>query len=112
MLNDFGLRISDDGPGSVRLELQGDLDMTVAPQLLDSLLCAALAYDRHMITVDFKGVTFMDSSGLSVLVEFNRRLRREQSHMVVANPPPLVLKVMELTGLDTYLDIRPASLQA
>jgi len=110
MMNHFLLQVSDDGP-SVRLAVEGEIDMAVAPRLLDFLLCAAEAFDHHVIALDMKGVTFVDSSGLAVLVEVHERLCQQRSHLVVENPAPIVAQVIALTGLDTFLDVRAASVR-
>jgi len=107
-MNHFVLQVSDDGP-AVRLAVEGEIDMAVAPRLLDFLLCAAEAFDHHVISLDMKGVTFVDSSGLAVLVEVHERLCQRRSHLVVENPAPVVAQVIALTGLDTFLDVRAAS---
>jgi anti-sigma B factor antagonist len=104
----FGLRVRESGDGQVRLEVEGEVDRAVAPQLLDSVLCAGLAYDHHHIVVDLAAVTFMDSAGLSALAEADRRLREQCSHLVVANPTKQIIRIFELVGLDDQLDIRPS----
>jgi anti-sigma B factor antagonist len=104
----FELRVGQAADGHVRLKVEGEIDMAVAPQLLDSVLCAGLAFDHHNIVVDSSEVTFMDSSGLAALAEADRRLRDQCSHLVVANPSKQITRILELVGLDGQLDIRPA----
>jgi anti-sigma B factor antagonist len=104
----FELRVRESGDGHVRLEVEGEVDRAVAPQLLDTVLCAGLAYDHHHIVVDLAAVTFMDSAGLRALAEADRRLRNQCSHLVVANPTKQISRIFELVGLDDQLDIRPS----
>jgi anti-sigma B factor antagonist len=106
--NIFELRVGQAVDGQVRLEVEGEIDRAVAPQLLDSVLCAGLAFDHHNIVVDLTDVTFMDSAGLAALAEANRRLRDQCSHLVVANPSRQITRILELVGLDDQLDIRPS----
>ncbi|MFD8810875.1 STAS domain-containing protein [Streptomyces sp. NPDC059627] len=70
-----------------------------------SLLAAALqdaATTHTTVVVDASGVTFADSTVLNVLLNFHRghRLR-------LARPAHQLQRVLELTGADKVLDIRP-----
>jgi anti-sigma B factor antagonist len=112
VLDDFAVRVSIDGPCRVRVTLEGDIDFSVAPLLESSLRCAAEVYDQHHIDLDMSAVTFMDCSGLAVLVDAHRRLATTHSHLAVVNPAPMVLKVIELTGTDSILDIRSGAFGA
>ncbi|MET0901930.1 MAG: STAS domain-containing protein [Acidimicrobiales bacterium] len=113
MFKPYELRVCHDtGDGSVHLEVHGEVDTMVAPQLLDSVLCAAMSYDHHNIVVDLSGCTFMDSSGLAALIAAHCRLVDDRSHLVITNAPPMVARIMELAGLDSVLDIRPRWMSA
>jgi anti-sigma B factor antagonist len=103
--DDLVLEVSEEGP-SVRLAVEGEIDMAAAPRLRDFLLCAGEVYDHHVIALDLSGVTFLDSSGLAVMVQAHQRLCGGRSHLVVMNPTPTVAKVIALTGLDSFLDVR------
>ena len=82
--------------------------MSTAPQLLDSLLCAAVAHDRHDIVVDLRDVGFMDSAGLNAIVLADRRLQDLNANLIVSNPSRSVQLMIEVTGLDDVLDVRPS----
>jgi anti-sigma B factor antagonist len=108
VLNNFAIRVTDEDPSHVRLCVEGEIDMAVAPQLQQCLLRAADVFDHHHIDLDLSGVTFMDSWGLGVLVSVHRQLAVARSHLAVVNPPPVLVKLIELSGIDSYLDIRSA----
>jgi anti-sigma B factor antagonist len=109
VLNDFTIRVSDEDPSHVWLGVEGEIDLAVAPQLQEWLLGAADVFDHHHIDLDLSGVTFMDSCGLAVLVSVHRQLTAARSHLAVVNAPPMVVKLIELSGIDSYLDIRSAA---
>ncbi|MGX1541113.1 STAS domain-containing protein [Streptomyces adustus] len=73
--------------------------------LASALHEAASAYTT--VVVDAAWMTFADSSVLNVLLHFHHghRLR-------VARPAHQLQRVLELTGADKVLDIRPAVLEA
>jgi anti-sigma B factor antagonist len=91
----------------LRLEVDGEVDVSSAPGLLDSILCAALASDHRQVVIDLRHVTFVDSTGLGALIETHRRLSRNGSHLVIVRPSGLVRRLFEATGLDSVLDVRP-----
>ena len=102
----YELEICDRGAGEVRLRVTGEIDLMTAPSLLDSVLCAGLAYDAgHRVVVDLADVSFIDSSGLAALVEADRWLGNQEQVLVIASPPELLVRVFELTGLEQILRI-------
>jgi anti-anti-sigma regulatory factor len=53
----------------------------------------------HGVEIDLAGVTFMDCTGLGVLVAARQAVLRTGGHLRVTNPQPIVRSVLELTGL-------------
>jgi anti-anti-sigma factor len=52
----------------VLLEVHGELDICTAPQLRRGLACLIHEQGNLSIVLDLKGLTFMDASGVSVLM--------------------------------------------
>jgi anti-sigma B factor antagonist len=92
----------------VRLGVDGEVDASTAPQLLDALRCAALVHERCHIVLDLRNVTFLDCAGLNAVVEADQRVREAHAHLVVCHPPPTVQRLFEVTGLDDLIDVRPS----
>ena len=105
----YSLEICERAPGEVRLLVAGEVDMDVAPSLLDSILCAALSYGGHPITVDLGGVTFMDSAGLAALLEAHRRLLAQDQALVIEGVDGRIRRIMELAGVADHLGVSHAS---
>lgn len=74
------------------------LDMTVADQVKANLKAAADA-SSDLVVIDMDQVTFVDSSGLSVLVSLRKHLGAERS-LRLKNTAPFVEKALRLTHLD------------
>lgn len=79
--------------------LTGELDHHGAKQVMDEL-------DRRMerelprrLTIDMGGVTFMDSSGIAVLLRAHRRMTQLQGSMAVTNVPQQAQRVFRAAGL-------------
>src|SRR5690242_244506 len=73
-MQNFQLLLTEPDRGVLELKLSGEIDMgTVAP-LRDTTATAAASGDYQCLVMDLTGVSFMDSSGLHVLVETQRAL--------------------------------------
>ena len=64
------------GEGSVTVRLVGEIDMDTAPKARDAALCA-MRQHASTIHIDLSGGTFMDSTGLEVLLATRRHAELE-----------------------------------
>ena len=84
---------------------RGEIDVATSP-MLRSELASVLASQPEDITVDFRDVAFVDSSGLGVLVGALKRLREGGGGTVaVVGAQDAVRKVFEITGLDSLFEL-------
>jgi anti-anti-sigma factor len=90
--------------------LSGEIDHSVADVLSEAL--APRAADAPRIVVDLGGVTFMDSSGINVLVLVHRSVTQAQGWLRLAAAQDPVLRVIRLVGLDTVIACHPTVRQA
>jgi anti-sigma B factor antagonist len=77
----------------------GEVDLDTASQLGDVALDAVRDTSPHVV-LDLTGVTFMDSTGLKVLLAIQRRADLAGGSFGVAGPSRSVRKILALTGLD------------
>jgi len=86
--------------------VSGEVDLATAPEL-DTVLLAAVANNPAQIVIDLSDVSFMDSTGLGVIVRTLKRTRERDTalNLVVSNAR--VLKIFGITGLDAVLNIYP-----
>ena len=82
--------------GAVIVDVRGEVELHSAPQLREELhrVCAGDA----CVVVDLSGVTFIDSTGLGVLIGGLKRARENGSLSLVC-PQSRVRRVFEITGL-------------
>jgi anti-sigma B factor antagonist len=85
--------------------LEGDLDLVSAPRLKETLT-KLLRSGSERLVLDFSGVRFMDSTGLSVLIGVHRRLEPDE-RLAIAEVLPEVLRVFEMSGITAHFRIFP-----
>ena len=98
----FAVNVTLLGGPAVVLEPVGDLDIESAPRLAQAVEAAAGASAAE-VTIDLRGVPFMDSSGIRALVAAYRRSRRNGFVLSFLPGPPAVQRVIEATGLGGIL---------
>ncbi|NJN46963.1 MAG: STAS domain-containing protein [Candidatus Competibacteraceae bacterium] len=86
------------------VELEGRLVMADAPEARQQLK-SIIEQGHGKLIVDLKGVGFMDSSGLSVLISAYKAMRAKQGDMVLLNLSPPVQSLIELTRLQQVFEI-------
>lgn len=87
-----------------RLSVDGELDIGTAPLLREALLRLLADPDIGDVVLDLSGVTFVDSSGLAVLLMAARRWASEEDRLVVRNPSRVFLRIVDLTGVRAAFD--------
>ena len=97
-----------DSTGAVRVRVSGEVDMACAPELLDTLLAADVPSGGTLV-LDLAGVTFMDSTGIGALLEAHRQREAVGVALAVVEVPPLIAKMLRMTGVDSYLVVSPAT---
>jgi anti-sigma B factor antagonist len=95
----------DDGDAVV-IAAAGIVDMAAAPALADQV-GAVLRRRPAALVVDFTGVTFLATAGMSVLMQAHRKCEELAIPFRVVARGPVTAKPMELLGIDDLLDIYP-----
>ena len=88
------------------ISVVGEIHVTTAPEFSSRLADAIAAGTRAMV-IDMSGVMFIDSTGLSVLLNALRRVTRAGGTLTLVVSNPTVLRLFEITKLDTTFDIQP-----
>lgn len=94
------------GDGILRAVLSGELDHHSARELraeLDAALCEMMP---HTLILDFGGVTFMDSSGVGLIMGRYKLLQSFDGEVAVENAPPRIEQMLRLSGVGQLAEIR------
>ena len=92
----------------VVVDIVGDLDLQTVPQTQAFLRHATARCPRHLL-VDLSQVTFLSSSGISLLVGFGKAQPDLDTrlHLVGARENPQVARPLALLGLLDHFDTAP-----
>lgn len=97
--------------GRTVVQVVGEIDVYTAPQLRERL-DREIEAGRYDLVVDLSDVTFMDSTGLGVLVGRLKQIRLGDGSMRLVCTSDRVLKVFVITGLDKVFTIYPTVAEA
>jgi anti-anti-sigma factor len=86
----------------VAIRLFGELDIASAPEV--DAAFADVAESRLPVTLDLRGLTFMDSRGIRMLVSFDRQSRAGGFPLTIACGDNID-RLLKLTGLDRRLTV-------
>lgn len=84
-----------DGADPRRLRLRGEMDLATAHQLRDALV----QFGTSSIVLDLSAVTFLDSSGIGVLLSARERIAAEGKDFVIEEASEAVRQVLTYSGL-------------
>jgi anti-anti-sigma factor len=107
----FAVSVGDTGRGRFVVTVRGELDLATADRLwseLEPLLSA-----DAVVVLDGTEITFLDSSGLRVLLQAGNRAAADGGAFRLVAPQPAVQRVLELAGAGDHLHTRdsvPAAL--
>ena len=85
------------------VELSGELDISTAQEVEHEFL--RVEADRPaVLVVDLRGLTFIDSTGLRIILATDSRCRQSGGRLLVVPGPPPVHRVFRISLLDQRLE--------
>ena len=90
--------------GVVRIALSGDLDVSTAPSV-EKRLVELEDGGAERVILDLRGLGFIDSTGLSLLINADRRARRAGRRVTIVSGTGAPRRILETTGLKGRLDV-------
>lgn len=88
---------------ALTVHIQGEIDHHGARGMMLAIDREVCARNPASLTVDMGEVSFMDSSGIAVLLRSFRRVGETGGRMTVRNIPPQAKKVFTAAGLDKII---------
>ena len=87
--------------------LAGELDTSNVNQLYEVLADLTRNGIRH-IALNLAELHFVDSTGLSAIIAAHKRADSLGGELIVFSPQPATRELLTISGIDQYLNIRPA----
>ncbi len=88
------------------LPLEGEIDLHVSPEVAASLRTMIAKKPKNLV-VDLSRVTYMDSSGLAVLIEGMQKVQEYGGKFALAGVQESVTHILEIARLDQVFQIFP-----
>ena len=85
-----------------RYRMSGEVDLSTAPLVRSELARLISADDAHLL-IDCAQLTFIDSTGVAVLLEANQQLEAGGRHLLLLNVQRGPRRVLEALGLSDLL---------
>lgn len=86
--------------GQLRIFLTGEIDHHTAKTMREQIDQSIIDNPPTELVLDFKGVTFMDSSGIGLVMGRYKLMASVGGRVVVVNMTAHIKKIMKLAGLD------------
>ena len=87
------------------IQLTGELDHHAARGMLERMDRCIEQNLPTKTSLDLGGLTFMDSSGIAVVMRCRRRMEALQGELTVVNIPRQAARVLETAGLGRYVKL-------
>lgn len=97
MQTQFRVEVQERGQGTV-IALSGELDLA-SGAALEEAFERVFASDTNLVVIDLRGLEFMDSTGLSIIVKAHQTVEDRDLRLYVVNGPPQVQRLLSLTGV-------------
>lgn len=94
--------------GKLTVALTGEIDHHCAKAYIQALSAKIEAYSPSECVLDFEDVTFMDSSGIAVVINTLRNVTRIDGTLSLVGLKPQPMKVFRASGIDNLVQIKEA----
>ncbi len=86
------------------VKLAGEIDQSCAEEIRSDIDREIQIKNVHNLILDFAGVTFMDSSGLGMIIGRYKQIKARNGKTMIIRAQPQVDKVLELSGLKKIIE--------
>ena len=91
--------------GKLAIFLSGELDHHSARQAMETITEAIDGSLPRQVLLDMSGLSFMDSSGIAVIIRVSRRMKNLGGRAWIENPARQALRVIDASGIDRLVPV-------
>lgn len=92
--------------GHLTVMLTGEIDHHCAKNYINSIAAKIEAYTPRVCILDFQDVTFMDSSGIAVVINALRNMTRIEGTLEICGLGEQPMRVFRASGVDKLVKIK------
>ena len=94
--------------GRLTVALTGEIDHHCAKQYIQTIAAKIEAYTPRVCILDFQDVSFVDSSGIAVVINALRNMTQIEGKLLLCGISPQPLRVFQASGIDKLVEIKEA----
>ncbi len=94
--------------GRLTVALTGEIDHHCAKGYIRAIAAKIEAYTPSVCILDFRDVTFVDSSGIAVVINALRNMAQIEGKLLLTGISQQPMRVFRASGIDKLVDIREA----
>ena len=96
--------------GQLTVALTGEIDHHCAKKYIEAITGKIEAYTPKVCVLDYSDVTFMDSSGIAVVINSLRQMSRIEGKLILSGLRSQPMKVFRTSGLDKLVEMKEVTL--
>lgn len=96
--------------GQLTVALTGEIDHHCAKSYIQAITGKIEAYTPKVCILDFRDVSFMDSSGIAVVINALRNMSRIEGKLLLSGLNPQPMKVFRTSGIDKLVEIKEVTI--
>ena len=94
--------------GTLTVALTGEIDHHCAKQYIQAISAKIEAYTPAICVLDFSEVSFVDSSGIAVVINALRAITQIEGKLLLTGIASQPMKVFRASGIDKLVEIKEA----
>lgn len=94
--------------GQLTVALTGEIDHHCAKAYIQAIAAKIEAYTPEVCILDFGEVSFIDSSGIAVVINALRSMTQIEGTLLLTGIAPQPMRVFRASGIDKLVEIKEA----
>jgi stage II sporulation protein AA (anti-sigma F factor antagonist) len=94
--------------GKLTVALTGEIDHHCAKNYIQAITGKIEAYTPDICVLDFRDVTFVDSSGIAVVINALRNMTQIEGKLILTGICAQPMRVSRASGIDKIVEIKEA----
>lgn len=94
--------------GRLTVALTGEIDHHCAKRYIQAIAAKIEAYTPDVCILDFQDVTFVDSSGIAVVINALRSMTQIEGKLILIGMAQQPMRVFRASGIDKLVEIKEA----